>query len=107
MTFSNKANLYNISFQQWISFLLVILYLGLVWAASFIDEQYLTLPTQNFEMFRKEMDKLGKKLRVVERECADWREKFDASNEQVRRFSAIFAMRASLQVLEDLPQPRH
>ena len=35
-------------------------------------------------MFRKEMDKLGKKLRVVERECADWREKFDASNEQVR-----------------------
>ena len=37
-------------------------------------------------MFRKEMDKLGKKLRVVERECTDWKEKFDASNEQVCYF---------------------
>ena len=34
-------------------------------------------------MFRKEMDKLGKKLRVVERECTDWKDKFDGSNEQV------------------------
>lgn len=34
-------------------------------------------------MFRKEMDKLGKKLRVVERECTDWKEKFDGSNDQV------------------------
>ena len=40
-------------------------------------------PQQNFEMFRKEMDKLGKKLRIVERECTEWKEKFDGSNEQV------------------------
>ena len=38
---------------------------------------------QNFDMFRKEMEKLGKKLRTIERECAEYKEKFAASNEQV------------------------
>jgi len=44
---------------------------------------------ENFEMFRKEMDKLGKKLRIVERECTEWKEKFDGSNEQVKKMNAL------------------
>jgi len=44
---------------------------------------------ENFEMFRKEMDKLGKKLRVVERECTDWKEKFDGSNDQVKKMNTL------------------
>ena len=39
--------------------------------------------SQNFGTFRKEMERLGKKLRAVERDTADWREKFESSNEQV------------------------
>ena len=39
--------------------------------------------TKNFDHFRKEMDRLGKQLRTVERDTADWKEKYESSNEQV------------------------
>ena len=39
--------------------------------------------TKNFDHFRKEMDRLGKQLRAVERDTADWKEKYESSNEQV------------------------
>ena len=37
----------------------------------------------NFSHFRGEIDKLTKKLRKVERDTNEWKEKFEASNEQV------------------------
>ncbi len=39
--------------------------------------------SQNFGLFRTEMDKLGKKLRLVEQDTQEWRDKFESSNEQV------------------------
>ncbi len=43
--------------------------------------------------FREEMDRLGRKLRAVEADCADWRRKCDAGAEQVRRMNAAAAGR--------------
>ena len=39
---------------------------------------------RNFNHFRTEIDKLTKRLRGMERDTAEWKEKFAASNDQVR-----------------------
>ena len=38
---------------------------------------------RNFSHFRSEIDKLTKRLKGMERDTADWKEKFEASNDQV------------------------
>ena len=72
------------------------LFLGILLHFCSLQQNVVAL-LQNFEMFRKEMDKLGKKLRVVERECTDWKEKFDASNEQVCYFPIPIARESHCQ----------
>jgi hypothetical protein len=39
---------------------------------------------RNFAHFRTEIDKLTKRLRGMERDTAEWKEKFEASNDQVK-----------------------
>lgn len=39
--------------------------------------------SQNFGVFRSEMERLGKKLRTFERDTAEWKERFETSNDQV------------------------
>lgn len=41
----------------------------------------------NFSQFRTEIDKLTKMLRKVESDTRDWKDKFEASNEQVRKMN--------------------
>jgi hypothetical protein len=43
-----------------------------------------TAQNRNFNHFRTEIDKLTKRLRGMERDTAEWKEKFEASNDQVR-----------------------
>ncbi len=61
------------------------------------------------------MERLGKKLRSIERESADWREKFDSSNDQVKKMNAdsmerekeLAATKKKLQAMENLNRLFH
>ena len=41
------------------------------------------IQSRNFSHFRSEIDKLTKRLKGMERDTAEWKEKFEASNDQV------------------------
>ena len=45
---------------------------------------------RNFNHFRTEIDKLTKRLRGMERDTAEWKEKFEASNDQVKVKAIVF-----------------
>lgn len=38
--------------------------------------------SKNFSHFKKEMERLGKQLRSMERDTSDWKEKYESSNDQ-------------------------
>ena len=42
-----------------------------------------------FKHFKVEMERLGKKLRAFERDTSDWKDKFETSNEQVKKMNAL------------------
>ncbi len=56
-------------------------------------ESGLGASSDTFGQFRTEMDRLGRKLREVEADTAEWRRKFESSSEQVRRMNAAAADR--------------
>ena len=45
--------------------------------------------SKNFDHFRQEMERLGKKLRSVERDTQEWKNKFDDSNDQVKKMNQL------------------
>ncbi len=45
--------------------------------------------SKNFDTFRTEMERLGKKLRSVERDTQEWKQKFDDSNDQVKKMNQM------------------
>ncbi|XP_059087721.1 alpha-taxilin-like isoform X2 [Tigriopus californicus] len=57
------------------------------------QKQYETLQeglgdkSDHFNNFRKEMERLGKKLRQFERDTSNWKDKFESSNDQVKRMN--------------------
>ncbi len=56
-------------------------------------ESGLSGSTDNFGKFREEMDRLGRKLRAVEADTAEWRRRSEAGAEQVRKMNAVAAER--------------
>jgi hypothetical protein len=47
---------------------------------------------RNFAHFRTEIEKLTKRLKGMERDTADWKEKFEASNDQVHVTKVFFKL---------------
>lgn len=43
----------------------------------------------NFGHFRTEIDKLSKRMKMMEKDSAEWKEKFEASSDQVKQKSGI------------------